>query len=88
MRYTDHLFSNASSAFRKELALQIPFNEALPELEDYAWAKRVQGQGYAIAYVGESEVYHSHSTSSAKTLWRMVYYVFLRMKIDAQLEKG
>lgn len=84
LRYNDHVFSNASSAFRRALALEIPFDETLPELEDYAWAGEVQRRGYAIAYVGESEVYHSHTSSSAKTLWRMAYYVFLRMKADAR----
>jgi rhamnosyltransferase len=84
LRTKDHVFSNASSAFRRALALGIPFDETLAELEDYAWAGEVQRCGYAIAYVGESEIYHSHTSSSAQTLWRMAYYVFLRMKADAQ----
>ena len=84
LRTTDHVFSNASSSFRRDLALQIPFDESLVELEDYAWAREVQSRGYAIAYVGASEVYHSHTASSAKTIWRMVYYVFLRMRADAR----
>lgn len=87
LRTTDHVFSNASSAFRRDLALQIPFDESLVELEDYAWARDVQSRGYVIAYVGASEVYHSHMVSSAKTIWRMIYYVFLRMRADAQKRK-
>ncbi len=83
LRHNDHVFSNASSAFRRDLALEIPFDETLVELEDYVWAGEVQRSGYAIAYVGESEVYHSHTSSSAKTLWRMAYYVYLRAKADA-----
>ena len=85
LRHTDHLFSNACSAFRKDLALRIPFDETLDEVEDYAWAKQVQSQGYAIAYVGDAEVFHSHGSSSLKTLWRMLYYVYLRMRADASL---
>jgi GT2 family glycosyltransferase len=88
LRTTDHVFSNACSAFRRDLALQIPFDESLTELEDYTWAREVQGRGYAIAYVGESEVYHSHTVSSAKTIWRMIYYIFLRMRTDAQKRKA
>jgi len=84
LRHNDHVFSNASSAFPRALALEIPFDETLTELEDYAWAGEVQRRGYAIAYVGASEVYHTHTSSSAKTLWRMAYYVFLRMKADAR----
>jgi len=84
LRQTDHVFSNASSAFRRALALEIPFDETLTEIEDYAWAGAVQQRGYWVAYAGTSEVYHSHTASSAKTLWRMAYYVYLRAKIDAR----
>jgi len=83
LRQNDHVFSNASSAFRRVLALEIPFDETLTEIEDYAWAGTVQKCGYWIAYTGASEIYHSHASSSAKTLWRMLYYVYLRAKIDA-----
>jgi len=84
VRYADPLFLNASSAFRRDLALRIPFDETLVELEDYAWARAVQREGYAIAYVGKSAVLHSHGASSLRTLWRMLYYVYLRMRIDAR----
>ncbi len=84
-REKNHLFSNACSAFRRDLALRFPFNESLFELEDYEWAREVQRQGYTLAYVGNSEVFHSHISSRSRTLWRMVYYVYLRMKIDAGL---
>lgn len=85
LRYTDHVFANANSAFPHSLALEVPFDETLTELEDYRWAGEVQRQGYAIAYVGSSEVFHSHTTSSLRTLWRMVYYIWLRMQVDAKL---
>jgi len=83
LRHTDHLFSNACSAFGRDLALRIPFDETLAELEDYEWAREVQCQGYAIAYVGDSEVFHSHASSSWKTLGRMLYYIYLRIRADA-----
>jgi len=85
LRHTDHLFSNACSAFRRDLALKIPFDETLVELEDYEWARVIQRQGYAIAYVGDSEVYHSHASSNLQILWRMFYYLYLRMRADAPL---
>jgi GT2 family glycosyltransferase len=87
LRQTDHVFSNASSAFRRDLALEIPFDETLTEIEDYAWAGAVQQRGYWTAYAGASEVYHSHASSSTKTLWRMLYYVYLRAKIDASMPR-
>ena len=88
MRWVDPVFSNASSAFRWDLAVRFPFDESLAELEDYAWARTMQREGYGIAYVGESQVYHSHRRSSLMTLWRMVYYVYLRMRIDARKSAG
>jgi len=40
-----------------------PYNRSLTDLEDLAWAKWVQGAGYAIAYVAEAEVVHVHDES-------------------------
>jgi rhamnosyltransferase len=88
VRRADPVFSNASSAFRWDLAVRFPFDESLAELEDYAWARTMQREGYGLAYVGESEVYHSHRRSSLRTLWRMAYYVYLRMRIDARKSGG
>jgi GT2 family glycosyltransferase len=88
VRRVDPVFSNASSAFRWDLAVRFPFDESLAELEDYAWARTMQREGYALAYVGDSEVYHSHRWSSLRTLWRMAYYVYLRMRIDARKSGG
>jgi rhamnosyltransferase len=80
-RRRDPLFSNASAAFRRDLALEVPFDETLMELEDYDWGIRVRGLGYTILYVGTSEVYHSHSSSSLQTLHRMIYYGFGRARL-------
>jgi rhamnosyltransferase len=77
----DPLFSNASAAFRRELALAIPFDETLVELEDYDWGIKVRDLGYTIIYVGDSEVYHSHGSSSLQTIRRMIYYGFGRARL-------
>jgi GT2 family glycosyltransferase len=84
----DHLFSNACSAFRRALALRIPFDETLAEVEDYAWAREIQRQGYAIAYAGDAAVFHSHAASSFTTVRRMFYYTYLRMRVDAAPPRG
>jgi rhamnosyltransferase len=80
-RRKDPLFSNASAAFRRDLALAVPFDETLMELEDYDWGIRVRDQGYTIIYVGDSEVYHSHGSGSLQTLRRMIYYGFGRARL-------
>jgi rhamnosyltransferase len=77
----DPLFSNASAAFRRDLALEIPFDETLMELEDYDWGIRVRAQGYTIIYVGDSEVYHSHGSSSLQTVRRMITYGYGRARL-------
>jgi rhamnosyltransferase len=78
----DPLFSNASAAFRRDLALAIPFDESLMELEDYDWGMKVRERGYTIVYAGDSEVYHSHSSSSLQTLRRMIYYGYGRARLQ------
>lgn len=83
IRQHDHVFSNASSCIRSNLMDIFPFDENLKELEDYAWAKEVQNAGYSIVYTGRSEVHHSHDNKTLKTLQRMLYYFWLRLKTDA-----
>lgn len=52
--------NNANAAIRRSLWEKNPYDETLTGLEDLAWARWVQGQGYAIAYVAEAEVIHTH----------------------------
>lgn len=55
----DHIFSNISSAIRKEVLNRIPF--PLVEFgEDQLWAKQVLDAGYLIQYEPASVVVHSH----------------------------
>lgn len=53
--------NNANAAIRRELWLKNPYDEKLSGLEDLAWARWVQEQGYDIAYVPEAEVVHVHN---------------------------
>lgn len=53
--------NNANAAIRKSLWGQNQYDETLTGLEDLAWAKRAQEQGYAIAYVAEAEIVHVHT---------------------------
>ena len=54
------LFSNANSAVRRDIALAIPFCEALPASEDTFWAKRALAAGWRIYYQPTASVWHSH----------------------------
>jgi len=52
--------NNANAAIRRSLWQIHPYDETLTGLEDVAWAKWAQEQGYAISYVAEAEVIHVH----------------------------
>ncbi|HOX09685.1 MAG TPA: glycosyltransferase [Candidatus Omnitrophota bacterium] len=56
----DSFFHNANSAMRKEAWQKYPFDEAVTNIEDRVWAKRVLEQGYKIVYEPEASVYHYH----------------------------
>ncbi|HSB70229.1 MAG TPA: glycosyltransferase [Candidatus Methylomirabilis sp.] len=58
---SDHCFSNANSAIRKEAWVEVPFDETVPYCEDQLWARTVLGAGHRVAYVPEAAVYHSHN---------------------------
>jgi rhamnosyltransferase len=60
-RQTSHaFFHNANAAIRRDVWERIPFDEALPALEDRAWARRVLDSGWQIAYEPLAMVYHHH----------------------------
>jgi rhamnosyltransferase len=54
------LFSNAFSAARRELLLELPFIDAVPVSEDQVWAHQVLDKGYSIAYTPDAEALHAH----------------------------
>ncbi len=59
--YQPHPFcNNANAAIRRSLWEIHPYDETLTGLEDLAWAKWAQEQGYAICYVAEAEIIHVH----------------------------
>lgn len=67
----EHAFcNNANAAIRRALWKLHPYDEGLPGLEDLAWAKWAQEQGYAIAYVPEAEVIHIHHETPQAVLNR------------------
>lgn len=52
-------FSNANSAVRKCVWQDFPFDEEIASGEDFLWAYRLPSS-YAIQYVHEASVFHSH----------------------------
>ena len=59
----DVFFSNVSSAIRKDILLEFPFDSALIMSEDQQFAKDILLAGYKTIYEPTSVVYHSHNYS-------------------------
>lgn len=76
------LFSNVSSAIRKEIWNLISFDELLTGSEDLDWALKVQKAGWSVRYVPQSEIFHSHN-ESYKNILRRVYREALANRIIA-----
>lgn len=62
-RFWRHCFSMASSAIRRSVWVKMKFNERLQYSEDIEWTWRARQQGYAVRYVPDSIVAHSHNYS-------------------------
>jgi len=56
------LFSNASSAIKKQVIMSNPFAIDILMSEDQEWAGRMLSNGYSIYYASKSQVTHSHNT--------------------------
>jgi rhamnosyltransferase len=65
--------NNANVAIRRSFWEQHPYDETLPALEDLAWARWAQGQGFRISYVAEAEIIHVHHET-----WHGVYNRYRR----------
>jgi len=63
-------FSNASAAVRRELVLQVPFDEAVAYAEDRIWAEKICKAGWAVQYEPGSAVLHSHDETFPQLLRR------------------
>lgn len=57
----DHFFSMVSSGLRKEVWQQRGFREDLQYAEDDEYTRWCRSQGYAVPYVQDSVVMHSHN---------------------------
>lgn len=68
------LFSNAFSAIRRDVALEIPIPVDATYSEDQLWAHRVLAGGYSIVYEPAAEALHAHDYSFGD-LFRRSYFI-------------
>lgn len=57
----NNIFSDVSSAIKKEILKKYPFNNKIIVSEDYEWAQRILKADYSLYYNPKSRVIHSHS---------------------------
>lgn len=69
-RQSSPFCNNANAAIRREVWRQHPYDEALTGLEDVAWAKWAQGNGYHVAYAAHAEIIHVHNESPRRIFER------------------
>jgi rhamnosyltransferase len=63
-------FSNAASAFRRNVWRELPF--VLPAVEDLDWAQRVVAAGWNVAYAADAVVHHSHDEPARAQARRLI----------------
>lgn len=62
------LFSTTNCIIRKSLWHDYPFDESLPQCEDYDWGKEMRARGYTTLIDPDFSVFHSHGDGLAR-LW-------------------
>ncbi len=87
----DPFFHNANSAIRHDIWEQIPFDEAISNIEDRIWAEKALTQGYRILYEPEASVYHYHGihqTNREQRVHRTIQVLEHIHKDDARYQAG
>lgn len=89
-----HFFSMASSAVRRSVWEESPFDEAIRYSEDVHWSWHRRQEGWRIAYAADSIAMHSHNYTLAEMRKRFAgegradAAIFPRETIDASLLGG
>lgn len=74
------IFSNSSSAIRKNVWEQVHFDETLLAVEEEDWARKVRKLNYKIIFEPEAKVYHSHN-ESLKQIYKRFYELSYAWKV-------
>jgi glycosyltransferase involved in cell wall biosynthesis len=77
--------NNANAAIRRSLWEKHPYDETLTALEDVAWAKWAQQQGYHVSYGAHAEIMHIHNETprGVQTRYRREAMAFKRIFPEA-----
>lgn len=66
------IFGNVSSAIRKSVWKEVPFDEKLSYCEDEDWRRKVKKLNFRVLYEPEAKVYHSHN-ETLKQIYRRTF---------------
>lgn len=80
------VFSNAFSAVRKDVVLEVPIPEDADYSEDQIWARKALAGGYAIAYEPAAEALHAH-TYKLRGVFRRSFFVGRALR-SAGIDRG
>lgn len=80
------VFSNAFSALRRDVALEVPIPEDADYSEDQIWARMVLARGYEILYEPEAEALHAH-VYRLRGVFRRSYFVGRALR-SAGIDRG
>lgn len=79
-----YLFSTTNCMIRRALWESYPFDESLPQCEDYDWGLEMEARGYSTIIDPEFSVYHSHGEGLAEILSRQRRWEVLTQEIDSR----
>jgi rhamnosyltransferase len=90
----DLIFSDVSSAIRRNVILKYPYNNDILVSEDRDWAYRILNKGHKIVYEPTASVIHSHNNSLINT-FKLFFdmgvshnYIYSNYAISPLLKKG
>jgi len=88
IKYNEIIFSNVSSAVRRDLLLENPFSETILMSEDMEWAYRMIEKKLNILYQPLSVVNHSHNTGPVKIFKRYFDFGVSHRQISIENKKA
>lgn len=81
--------SNTNSIIRKDLWKLYPYDEKIPECEDYDWASEMLSRGYNIVKDPRFAVIHGHSLIGRKSrFWKLPKWRRIASQIDKKKRPG
>jgi GT2 family glycosyltransferase len=86
-RPPDYFCNNANAAIRRDLWERHPYDEALPGIEDVAWARHWMDRGHPIVYEPDAAVHHVHEETWPQVERRHYREAFARRSVGLEARR-